>query len=51
VALTLRHRKDTKTQNIAAQLRTRREDRVRIVSMPTASAGDADATASAANKN
>ncbi|NCX56729.1 MAG: NADH-quinone oxidoreductase subunit J [Burkholderiaceae bacterium] len=32
VALTLRRRKDTKTQDIAEQIRTRKEDRVRIVS-------------------
>ena len=32
VALTLRQRKDTKTQDIAAQIRTRKEDRVRMVS-------------------
>lgn len=31
VALTLRHRKDTKTQDIAEQIRTRKEDRVRMV--------------------
>jgi len=31
VALTLRNRKDTKTQDIADQIRTRKEDRVRIV--------------------
>ena len=31
VALTLRQRKDTKTQDIAEQVRTRREDRVRMV--------------------
>lgn len=33
VALTLRRRKDSKTQDIPSQIRTRREDRVRIVSM------------------
>jgi NADH-quinone oxidoreductase subunit J len=32
VSLTLRRRKDTKTQDIAEQIRTRKEDRVRIVS-------------------
>ena len=32
VALTLRRRKDTKTQDIAEQIRTRKEDRVRMVS-------------------
>ena len=31
VSLTLRRRKDTKTQDIAEQIRTRKEDRVRIV--------------------
>ena len=31
VALTLRQRKDTKTQDVAAQIRTRKEDRVRMV--------------------
>jgi NADH-quinone oxidoreductase subunit J len=31
VALTLRRRKDTKTQDIPDQIRTRKEDRVRIV--------------------
>jgi NADH-quinone oxidoreductase subunit J len=34
IALTLRHRKDTKFLDPAAQVRVRREDRVRIVSMP-----------------
>lgn len=33
VALTLRHRKDRKTQNISEQLRTRAQDRVKLVSM------------------
>ena len=33
IALTLRHRKDTKGQDPAAQVRVRRADRVRIVSM------------------
>jgi NADH-quinone oxidoreductase subunit J len=41
VALTLRRRKDTKTQDIAAQIRTRKEDRVRMVSsMSSESAAD-----------
>ncbi|MEO0047422.1 MAG: hypothetical protein RLZZ410_381 [Pseudomonadota bacterium] len=31
VALTLRRRKDTKTQDIAEQIRTRKEDRIRMV--------------------
>jgi NADH-quinone oxidoreductase subunit J len=34
VALTLRRRKDHKTQDVPAQIRTKKEDRVRIVSMP-----------------
>jgi len=33
IALTLRQRKDTKSQDPAAQVRVRREDRVRLVSM------------------
>jgi NADH-quinone oxidoreductase subunit J len=33
IALTLRRRKDTKSQDPAAQVRVRREDRVRLVSM------------------
>ena len=35
IALTLRRRKDTKYIDAATQIRARREDRVRIVSMPT----------------
>ena len=35
IALTLRRRKDTKRQNPSAQVRVRRADRVRIVSMPS----------------
>ncbi|WP_423196527.1 MULTISPECIES: NADH-quinone oxidoreductase subunit J [unclassified Cupriavidus] len=53
VALTLRRRKDVKAQDVSVQLRTRREDRVRLVSMPVASQGsraEADAAATA-NKN
>ncbi len=34
IALTLRHRKDTKYIDPAKQLRVRRQDRVRMVSMP-----------------
>jgi NADH-quinone oxidoreductase subunit J len=34
IALTLRSRKDTKGQDPAAQVRVRRGDRVRLVSMP-----------------
>jgi NADH-quinone oxidoreductase subunit J len=33
VALTLRRRKDHKTQDVAAQIRTKSTDRVRIVPM------------------
>ena len=33
IALTLRQRKDTKSQDPAAQVRVRRADRVRLVSM------------------
>jgi len=41
VSLTLRRRKDTKTQDIAEQIRTRKEDRVRIVtSMSSDSSSD-----------
>ena len=35
IALTLRRRKDSKGQDPSAQVRARRADRVRIVSMPT----------------
>lgn len=38
VALTLRRRKDNKTQDVPTQIRTRRNDRVRIVSMSADSA-------------
>jgi NADH-quinone oxidoreductase subunit J len=34
IALTLRQRKDTKSQDPSAQMRVRRADRVRLVSMP-----------------
>ena len=34
IALTMRKRKDTKYQDPARQVKVRREDRVRIVSMP-----------------
>ena len=34
IALTLRRRKDTRTQDPSQQVRVRREDRVRLVSMP-----------------
>jgi NADH-quinone oxidoreductase subunit J len=35
IALTLRRRKDSRSQDPAAQVRARREDRVRLVSMPS----------------
>ena len=38
IALTLRHRKDTKYIDPAQQVNVRREDRVRIVSMPSENA-------------
>jgi len=34
IALTLRRRKDTRKQDPAMQVRARREDRVRLVTMP-----------------
>ena len=36
IALSLRHRRDSKSQNVAKQVAVRREDRVRIVSVPSA---------------
>jgi len=35
IALTLRRRKDAKSQNVAAQVAVRREDRVRIMQVPS----------------
>ena len=35
IALTLRRRKDVKSQEVAKQVNVRREDRIRIVSMPS----------------
>jgi NADH-quinone oxidoreductase subunit J len=35
IALTLRRRKDTKAQDLARQVAARREDRVRLVQMPS----------------
>ncbi|MBY4895762.1 NADH-quinone oxidoreductase subunit J [Cupriavidus sp. AU9028] len=43
VALTLRRRKDSRSQDVSEQLRTRREDRVRLVSMPAQTAQSAQA--------
>ena len=40
IALTLRRRKDTKTQVVAKQVAVKREDRVRIVSVPAESRPD-----------
>src|SRR6267142_2384871 len=40
IALTLRHRKDTKYIDPAQQLKVRRQDRVRIVSMPSEKRSD-----------
>jgi NADH-quinone oxidoreductase subunit J len=42
VALTLRRRKDHKSQDVPAQIRTKKEDRVRIVSMPADTANRQD---------
>jgi NADH-quinone oxidoreductase subunit J len=35
IVLTLRHRRGLKVQNINAQVATRREDRVRVLQMPS----------------
>ena len=43
IALTLRHRKDTKYIDPAEQLKVRRQDRVRIVSMPSEKRGNENA--------
>lgn len=51
VALTLRRRKDTKAQDVSEQLRTRRDDRVRLVTMPAQSVRSTQAGANDANKN
>ena len=40
IALTLRHRKDTKYIDPAQQLKVRRQDRVRLVSMPSEKPGN-----------
>ncbi len=46
IALTLRRRRDSKRQDISKQLKVRRQDRVRIVSIPSAGkAGAAQETA------
>ncbi|MNT10556.1 NADH:ubiquinone oxidoreductase subunit J [compost metagenome] len=51
VALTLRRRKDVKAQDVSAQLRTRRDDRVRLVPMQSESQTSQTEAAAAANKN
>jgi NADH-quinone oxidoreductase subunit J len=50
IALTLRRRKDSRYNDPSAAVRTRREDRIRLVPMPSerrAGAADADAQAGA----
>ncbi len=50
IALTLRRRRDSKRQDIGKQLRVRRQDRVRIMSVPSAGkAGAAQDTAASPN--
>ncbi|NSX17417.1 NADH-quinone oxidoreductase subunit J [Cupriavidus taiwanensis] len=51
VALTLRRRKDVKAQDVSAQLRTRRDDRVRLVPMTAEDQTQQTEAAAAANKN
>ncbi|MNN69757.1 NADH:ubiquinone oxidoreductase subunit J [compost metagenome] len=51
VALTLRRRKDTKAQDVSAQLRTRRDERVRLVPMQAEVQNPQTEAAAAANKN
>jgi NADH-quinone oxidoreductase subunit J len=51
VALTLRRRKDVKAQDVSAQLRTRRDDRVRLVPMQSEGQAPQTEAAAAANKN
>lgn len=54
VALTLRRRKDNKSQDVGEQLRTRRQDRVRLVTMPSEARAGVQASpeaAATANKN
>ena len=50
VALPLRRRKDVKAQDVGAQLRVRRDERVRLVKLPAEGRAEADAAATA-NKN
>ncbi|CAJ92200.1 NADH-quinone oxidoreductase subunit J [Cupriavidus necator] len=51
VALTLRRRKDVKAQDVSAQLRTRRDERVRLVPMQSEGQTQQTEAAAAANKN
>ncbi|CAM3095519.1 NADH-quinone oxidoreductase subunit J [Cupriavidus taiwanensis] len=51
VALTLRRRKDVKAQDVSAQLRTRRDERVRLVPMAAEGQTQQTEAAAAANKN
>ncbi|SOZ37455.1 NADH-quinone oxidoreductase subunit J [Cupriavidus neocaledonicus] len=51
VALTLRRRKDVKAQDVSAQLRTRRDERVRLVPMTAEDPTQQTEAAAAANKN
>ncbi|NUO89136.1 MAG: NADH-quinone oxidoreductase subunit J [Cupriavidus sp.] len=51
VALTLRRRKDVKAQDVSAQLRTRRDERVRLVPMAAEDQTQQTEAAAAANKN
>ncbi len=44
IALTLRRRKDVKSQNVAQQVAVRREDRVRVVQVPSEPKADAAKT-------
>ena len=43
IALTFRRRRDTKTQDISKQVKVKRADRVRLVSMPAVRKADAEA--------
>ncbi len=47
IALTLRRRKDSRYNDPAAAVRTRREDRIRLVSMPSESRGQSPAPGAA----
>jgi len=47
IALTFRRRRDAKTQDISKQINVKREDRVRLVSVPSARKPDAQAATNA----